>query len=158
MSSNTEGGESTISELQYYSNREHLKSEISSFALKNVDENKLIDHIELTLPNNENIIIENRNITVVDMPGIEDAICLRKMLCYIEQNRYKILPMFVIDLDSGTTNLIQFKHMKDLFRKMKNFRIPFVLTKFSNLANSVAAKMDNDGEDVGDMDLCLAHL
>ena len=35
---------------------------------------------------------------LVDMPGIEDAICLRKMLTYIEENRYKILPMFVVDM------------------------------------------------------------
>lgn len=144
--------------MQYYKDRETLKNEITNFALKYIAADRYIDHIELILPNNENIIIENRNITVVDMPGIEDAICLRKMLCYIEQNRYKILPMFVIDLDSGTTNLVQFKHMKDLFKKMKNFRIPFILTKFSNMANSVSAKMDNDGEDIDDMELCLAHL
>ena len=69
------------------------------------------------------------------MPGIEDAICLRKMLTYIEGNRYKILPMFVVDMTQGTLNLVQFKHMKRIFRSMKNFSIPFVLTKFGNFVN-----------------------
>jgi hypothetical protein len=46
----------------------------------------------------DNVIVDNQSITIVDMPGIEDAICLRKMLTYIEGNRYKILPMFVVDM------------------------------------------------------------
>ena len=46
----------------------------------------------------DNKVVANKNITIVDMPGIEDAICLRKMLTYIEDNRYKILPMFVVDM------------------------------------------------------------
>jgi hypothetical protein len=50
------------------------------------------------MPISENLILQKKNITVVDMPGIEDRICLRKMMLYIEATRYKILPMFVIDL------------------------------------------------------------
>ena len=54
----------------------------------------------------DNAVIENKNITIVDMPGIEDALCLKKMLTYIEDNRYKIVPMFVIDMTQGTLNLV----------------------------------------------------
>ena len=54
----------------------------------------------------ENKVVDNKNITIVDMPGIEDGICLRKMLTYIEENRYKILPMFVVDMTQGTLNLV----------------------------------------------------
>jgi anion-transporting ArsA/GET3 family ATPase len=57
-----------------------------------------IERIEIILPMRENAVIENKNITIVDMPGIEDAICLKKMLTYIEDNRFKIVPMFVIDM------------------------------------------------------------
>ena len=65
-----------------------------------------IERIEIILPMRENAVIENKNITIVDMPGIEDAICLKKMLTYIEDNRFKIVPMFVIDMTQGTLNLV----------------------------------------------------
>jgi hypothetical protein len=65
-----------------------------------------IDRIEIILPMRDNAVIENKNITIVDMPGIEDALCLKKMLTYIEDNRYKIVPMFVIDMTQGTLNLV----------------------------------------------------
>jgi anion-transporting ArsA/GET3 family ATPase len=57
-----------------------------------------IERIEIILPMRENAVIEDKNITIVDMPGIEDALCLKKMLTYIEDNRFKIVPMFVIDM------------------------------------------------------------
>ena len=57
-----------------------------------------IERIEIILPMRENAVIEDKNITIVDMPGIEDALCLKKILTYIEDNRFKIVPMFVIDM------------------------------------------------------------
>ncbi len=102
------------------------------------------------MPITENLILEKKNITVVDMPGIEDRICLRKMMLYIEATRYKILPMFVIDLTQGTIDLVQFKNMKKLFKSMKNFRIPFVFTKFRSFISDVTTKMLTDGDDTED--------
>lgn len=58
------------------------------------------------MPMRDNKVIDNKNITIVDMPGIEDAICLKKMLVYIEENRYKIVPMFIVDMTQGTLNLV----------------------------------------------------
>ena len=63
-----------------------------------MDDLNQIERIEIILPMSDNAVIDNKNITIVDMPGIEDAICLKKMLTYIEDNRFKIVPMFVIDM------------------------------------------------------------
>jgi hypothetical protein len=63
-----------------------------------LDDLNQIERIEIILPMRDNAVIDNKNITIVDMPGIEDAICLKKMLTYIEDNRFKIVPMFVIDM------------------------------------------------------------
>lgn len=46
--------------------------------------------------------------------------------------------------------MVQFKNMKKLFKSMKNFRIPFVFTKFRNFIQDVQTKMTTDGDDVDD--------
>jgi hypothetical protein len=127
-------------------------------ATKTKEEINAIERIELVLPTHENLILEKKSITIVDMPGIEDRICLRKMMLYIEATRYKILPMFVIDLTQGTIDLVQFKNMKKIFKAMKNFRIPFVFTKFRNFIQDVQTKMATDGDDVDDQELVLANI
>lgn len=105
------GGDPVIANRLRYETKEELRKGIKMFsitALKEMNQEDLnqIDRIEIILPMRDNAVIENKNITIVDMPGIEDALCLRKMLTYIEDNRYKIVPMFVIDMTQGTLNLV----------------------------------------------------
>lgn len=45
--------------------------------------------------------------------------------------------------------------MKQIFKQMKNFSIPFVLTKFSNFINDATSKLENDGFDPSDFDMLL---
>ena len=91
--------------------KDELKKGIKRFSITGLKEMLLddinqIERIEIILPMRENKVIDNKNITIVDMPGIEDAICLKKMLVYIEENRYKIVPMFIVDMTQGTLNLV----------------------------------------------------
>jgi hypothetical protein len=41
---------------------------------------------------------------------------------------------------------------------MKNFSIPFVLTKFGNFVNDALAKLENDGYDPDDFDRLLESV
>lgn len=143
-----------------FKSKNGLKEGIKSFSLaemkeRSEDDFNSIERIELIMPISENLIVPNRGVTIVDMPGIEDAICFKKMISYIESNRYKILPMFVVDLTQGTLNLVQYKLMKRIFRNMKNFSIPFVMTKFGNFVNDAQAKLMNDGHDPDDIELLI---
>jgi hypothetical protein len=88
-----------------YKTKDELKAAIKQFSIKGLQESSFkpqeideIDSINILMPMKENLIINSRSLTVKDMPGIEDALCLRKMLEFIEMYRYKILPMFVIDM------------------------------------------------------------
>ena len=86
-----------------FSDKAELRKGIKKFSINELkqmqdEENSQIDRVEMILPMRDNKVVDNKNITIVDMPGIEDALCLKKMLTYIEENRYKILPMFVVDM------------------------------------------------------------
>ena len=41
---------------------------------------------------------------------------------------------------------------------MKNFRIPFVFTKFRNFIQDVQTKMQTDGDDIDDEELVIANI
>lgn len=97
------GGDPIVSSHLEFQGKEVLRKGIKRLSINELkqmqsDEVSQIDRVEIILPMRDNKVVDNKNITIVDMPGIEDAICLRKMLTYIEENRYKILPMFVVDM------------------------------------------------------------
>jgi hypothetical protein len=84
---------------------------VRKFASKdNLSKTKLysISKARICLPNSENKILQNSDLNIVDLPGIENYYSASMIEAYLEKHQDTIIPLFVIDLTQGGFDLSQF--------------------------------------------------
>lgn len=112
----------------------------------------LIDKINIRLPqslkdalfteagSNEGI----GNFQIIDMPGQEDSLFLDRIQQYISYHKNNIVPIFIIDLTSGSFELSSHNFIRALYVDCGVAEISFVFTKFHNMIQNIMVQTQNE--------------
>lgn len=73
---------------------------------------------------------ENIQYRIIDIPGLEDSFWQKSLVSYIEKHKSSLLPILLVDMTQGTTDLDHFAFLKRLSKDIKCLRVTVVFTKF----------------------------
>ena len=107
--------------------------------------------MQLTLPHKTFITSKNIQYRIIDIPGLEDSFWQKCLISFIEENKSSLLPVLLVDLTQGTTDLEHFSFLKKLSREIKCLRVTVVFTKFMNSLNDLKVKLLESNEDLNEM-------
>jgi hypothetical protein len=82
---------------------------------------------------------------MVDAPGIDDKYMATEVGSYIEDNRDKVIPLFIIPLTNGGIELYIYDKLKKTLKEMNNFKPIVIFTKFDNLLNDIKVDISTEG-------------
>lgn len=68
----------------------------------------------------------------MDMPGLDDFRERNSITIFIKREITSIVPIFIMDLTTGTIDLEHFSFLKELFTKVQ---VIVILTRFKNSKN-----------------------
>lgn len=110
-----------------------------------------VDKIVITLSQCENKISSaNYDFNVVDMPGLDDTSEQTIIQKYITQQLTSIVPIFIMDITTGTIDLDHFSFLKPLFTKLQ---VTVIFTKFLNSKNDHETKLNETTDEYEDKDI-----
>lgn len=83
---------------------------------------------------------------VIDIPGVEDAEFSDKIIKLIKRKRSSILPIFLLNLDTGTADLLEFKKIRELYEgSSEAIDIPVIFTKLNFALKNARNILENEG-------------
>ena len=89
-----------------------------------------LTEVNLTIPES---LLGMDDITIIDIPGIEDQNFTNKLQNYLKKYSFQILPVLIINLTQGTTSdLVQFQNVFSSFNDL-DIKIPIIFTHYSEI-------------------------